>query len=89
MEGISEVISWITVCHWGIEGFGTICDLNGMKTIVEVDTEMGLQTVSQGNYNEMFKYTAEHLEQVWLILLVYVLVCMILTRLALPKTVRE
>lgn len=89
LDGVSRVISWVTVCHWGIEGFGTICDLNGMKAALEVDTAMGVQTVYQGSYQDMFEYSAEHLEQVWLILLLYLLVCLALTRLSLRKTVRE
>ena len=89
LEGVSKLISWVTVCHWGIEGFGTICDLNSMKTAVEFETAMGTQTIYQGSYREMFDYTAQHLEKVWLILFVYLLVCMILTRLSMKKAVRE
>ena len=89
VDGISEVISWITVCHWGIEGFGTICDLNGMKAAVKIDLGQGLQTVYQEDYNTMFEFAREHLEKVWLILAVYLVVCMILTRFSLHKTVQE
>ena len=89
VKGLSEVISWVTVCHWGIEGFGTICDLNGMKYAVDLDLGNGLQTFYQEDYNAMFEFTKEHLEKIWLILLVYLLVCLILTRLSLHKTVQE
>ncbi|MBO4939047.1 MAG: ABC transporter permease [Oscillospiraceae bacterium] len=69
MEGAAQSVSALMLSRWGMEALGSISNLN----------ELPLRLQEEFPYipheaDEAFAYTAEHLWQVWLILLVFVIV---------------
>lgn len=69
MEGAAQSVSALMLSRWGMEALGSISNLN----------ELPLRLQEEFPYipheaDEAFTYTAEHLWQVWLILLVFVVV---------------
>ena len=81
LEGLTDKISWFTVCRWGMEGFGSTSDLNAMTRKISVN---GMEQFTT-DVKDMFEPTSEHLWKVWAILAGFVLVCTLLTRIAMKR----
>jgi hypothetical protein len=59
LEDWAEAISYLTVCRWSMEAYGTTADINSLDVRV---VEMG------AGIDEAFEFTAPHLTADWLIL---------------------
>ena len=81
LHGMTDIISWFTVCRWGMEGFGSSADLNRMSYRLTFQGQEFLEK----NIKDMFEATGEHLLMVWGILLGYVVICTVLTGLAMNR----
>lgn len=86
LQGMTEIISWFTVCRWGMEGLGATCDLNAMKYELEIP---GMPPRFETNPDPMFDPTAAHLWKVWAILAAFVLVCLLLSRVSMSRVNKE
>lgn len=84
LDGIKEVLSWFAVCRWSVEGFGTTANLNSLPTPVELK---GIPIVREEE--KFFIFTADHFWRTCLILVVYTLTIIILSRIALGRLKKE
>lgn len=78
MEGAASSVSALMLSRWGMEALGSISDLNGLPLRLQEEFPM-----IPHEADEAFSYTAEHLGEVWGILLIFVLVPLILGNIAL------
>lgn len=69
MEGAASSVSSLMLSRWGMEALGSISNLNDLPLRLQEEFPMIPHEV-----DEAFSYTVEHLQEVWLILLVFVLV---------------
>lgn len=84
LKGVTEIISWFTVCRWGMEGYGTTANLNQMPLKLQQE---GLQIPHEAE--EFFTFTNEHMLKVWIFLILFVIVFLVLARIALAKIEKE
>ena len=54
LEGVSEIISWITVCRFAMQGYGTTADLNSLPTRLE---QQGIQIEREAESFFTFSWT--------------------------------
>ena len=78
MEGLASSASGLMLSRWGMEALGSISDLNAMP--LQLHTEFPM---IPHEAEDAFLYTAEHLTDVWLILLVFVAVPLVIGDLCL------
>lgn len=79
---MAEKISYIAICRWSMEGLGTTANLNSLKNRTEIN---GTTQEVAAKAEDFFTFTAEHIREVWLILLAFVLVFAILDCIVLRK----
>ncbi len=85
LEGATEVISWLAVCRWSMESFGTTADLNGLPNRMDA-----LHIPGQAREAEaFFEFTSEHMLRSWGFLLLFMLCFLVLARFALQKIGEE
>ena len=84
LEGVTKVISYLTVCRWSMEGYGTVSDLNALD--LRLQTE-GLPIPHEAE--EFFTYTSEHLLRSWGIMIAFSVVLLIITRIMITSIGRE
>ncbi|MBQ4562693.1 MAG: ATP-binding cassette domain-containing protein [Clostridia bacterium] len=87
LSGVTEYISWLAVCRWSMEGYGTTANLNSLPLRLQEDP--ALATIIQHEAEDFFTYEASHLAQSRIILAVYAVVCLILARIVLSKVGKE
>lgn len=80
LEGSTQLISWLTVCRFSMEGFGTVADLNELDLMLE---QKGLP-ISHA-YESFFDFSVPHLLGAWAILLAFTAVSLTLARLMLSR----
>lgn len=78
MEGAAESLSAVMLSRWGMEALGSISDLNGLPLRLQAEFPM-----IPHEADEAFACTAEHLGEVWLILVVFVLLPLLIGNLLL------
>ncbi len=78
MEGAASSVSALMLSRWGMEALGSISNLNDLPLRLQEQFPM-----IPHEADEAFTYTAEHLQEVWLILAVFVIVPLVIGNLAL------
>lgn len=78
MEGAASGVSALMLSRWGMEALGSISNLNDLPLRLQEEFPM-----IPHEADNAFLYTAEHLTEVWLILLVFVAVPLIIGNAAL------
>lgn len=78
MEGAASTVSALMLSRWGMEALGSISNLNDLPLRLQEEFPM-----IPHEADEAFLYTSEHLTEVWLILLAFVLVPLIVGNIAL------
>jgi len=78
MEGAASSVSAVMLSRWGMEALGSISNLNDLPLRLQEEFPM-----IPHEADEAFLYTAEHLREVWLILLIFVVVPLIIGNIAL------
>lgn len=73
MEGAASSVSALMLSRWGMEALGSISNLNDLPLRLQEEFPM-----IPHEADDAFLYTAEHLQEVWLILLVFVVVPLII-----------
>lgn len=84
LEGAVEFVSWLAICRWSMEGYGTTADLNALPLRLQQEGLMIIHTPE-----DFFEYTVSHLQNVWCILAVYTISFLILSRAVLAKIGKE
>lgn len=84
LEGATEMISWLALCRWSMEGYGTTADLNQLPLKLQQEGVM-IPHVTE----EFFEFTNEHIARAWLILVFFALFFLILARVVLTTIGKE
>ena len=84
LSGATEKISWLAVCRWSMEGYGTTANLNELPLKLQQE---GVQIPHEAE--SFFEFTSSHLLSSWGILVVYTVVFLILARIVLSKIGKE
>ena len=84
LEGASELISYLAVCRWSMEGYGTTANLNSLQLKLQME---GVPIEHEAD--AFFEYTAAHIRNAWMILLLFVVVFLILARIVLSSIGKE
>ena len=80
LSGATEYVSWLTICRWSMEGFGTTANLNNLYDVMP---EQGIPM--EHEVESFFEYTAGHLWSTWLILLGFTVLFLVLARVVLAR----
>lgn len=91
LSGATEYISWLAVCRWSMEGYGTTANLNALDTSIMrqfADNPM-LKDAFQHEAEDFFTFTTEHMLTDWGILLAFVIVFLVLARLVLSNLSKD
>lgn len=78
MEGAASSVSALMLSRWGMEALGSTSNLNELPLRLQEEFPM-----IPHEADEAFLYTAEHLQEVWLILAVFVIVPLIIGTICL------
>ena len=84
LSGATEIISWIAVCRWSMEGYGTTANLNSLPLRLQQE---GVMIPHEAE--SFFDFTASHILTSWGILILYTVVFLVLARLVLAKVGKE
>ncbi len=84
LEGAAESVSWITVCRWSMEAYGTTADLNSLPLKLQ---QKGIPI--EHEVDEFFEFTKGHLAKDWLILVAFTLIVLVIARIVLTKVKKE
>ena len=84
LEGASKIISYLAICRFSMEGFGTTANLNNLELRI---AQEGFPVVHEAE--EFFEYTAAHFLSAQAILLVYVVVFAVLAGIVLKRIKSE
>ena len=84
LSGATETISWLAVCRWSMEGYGTTANLNELPLKLQQE---GVQIPHEAE--SFFEFTSSHLLSSWGILVIYTVVFLILARIVLSKIGKE
>ena len=91
LEGVTQVISWVIVTRWGLEGLGDTIGLHSTTCLDRFgnftnpdssgDCASGLQKINptQTTPNGFYDHTAGHLLFVWFILIVLIVAFLLIT----------
>lgn len=80
----TEIISWIAVCRWSMEGYGTTANLNDLPLRLQQE---GVMIPHEAE--SFFEFTVLHLLASWGILVLYTVVFLALARVVLSKVGKE
>ncbi len=84
LSGATEIISWIAICRWSMEGYGTTANLNDLPLQLQ---EEGIPIVHEAE--AFFDYTAGHMLLSLGILIVFTVGFLALARVVLSKIGKE
>lgn len=84
LSGSTEIISWIAVCRWSMEGYGTTANLNELPLRLQQE---GVQIPHEAE--SFFEFSSSHLLASWGILVIYAIVFLLFARIVLSKIGKE
>ena len=84
MEGAASGFSALMLSRWGMEALGSISNLNDLPLQLQQEFPM-----IPHEADDAFLYTAAHLQEVWLILLAFVVVPLIIGNIALHNVKKD
>jgi ABC-type multidrug transport system ATPase subunit/pSer/pThr/pTyr-binding forkhead associated (FHA) protein len=67
LEDATEVVSYLTVCRWSMEGYGSTANLNDLKLKMQ---DQGFEIVHKAE--DFFTHNLQHILTVWGILLLFI-----------------
>lgn len=74
LDGATEILSWVAICRWSMEGYGTTANLNELPLRLQ---QAGIM-ISHETEN-FFEYTTTHMWITWGILIAYTIVFLVLS----------
>lgn len=84
LDGATELISWLAVCRWSMEGYGTTANLNQLQLKLQQQDVM-----IPHEAESFFDFTTVHMIEAWAILLAFVIIFLILARIVLTTIGKE
>lgn len=84
LDGATELISWLAVCRWSMEGYGTTANLNQLQLKLQ---QQGVMIPHEAE--SFFNFTTVHMIKAWAILLAFVIIFLILARIVLTTIGKE
>lgn len=84
MEGAASSVSGLMLSRWGMEALGSISNLNDLPLRLQEEFPM-----IPHEADEAFLYTTEHLGEVWVILVLFVIVPLIVGNMALHRVKKD
>ncbi len=84
LSGATEIISWAAVCRWSMEGYGTTADLNSLPLKLQQE---GIMIPHEAE--SFFDFTTSHLLISWGILVLFIVIFLVLSRLVLSRVGKE
>lgn len=84
MEGAASSVSALMLSRWSMEALGSISNLNDLSLRLQEEFPM-----IPHEADDAFLYTAEHLQEVWLILAAFVIVPLIIGNFALHAVKKD
>ncbi len=85
LEGITEKISYLAICRWSMEGYGTTADLNSLELKLQQE---GFSMIKH-DPEDFYKFTFGHLFSDWMILIVFVVLFLGFSFIALRQISKE
>lgn len=84
LSGVTECISWVAICRWSMEGYGTTANLNALPLRLQQE---GIMIPHESE--AFFEFTSSHLLSSWAIMLIYTIIFLVLARIVLSKVEKE
>lgn len=84
VSGATELISWLAVCRWSMQGYGTTANLNQLQLRLQQE---GVMIPHEAE--SFFDFTTTHMLESWGILFIFVIVFLILARIVLSTIGKE
>lgn len=84
LGGATEIISWVAVCRWSMEGYGSTSNLNNLPLKLQQE---GIMIPHEAE--SFFEFTSSHLLTSWGLLVLYTVVFLVLARIVLSKVGKE
>lgn len=84
LSGVTEFISWIAICRWSMEGYGTVVNLNDLPLRLQQE---GVMIPHEAE--SFFEFTSSHLFGSWSVLVLYTVVFLVFSRIVLGKVGKE
>lgn len=78
LEGATEFLSWIAICRWSMEGYGTTADLNSLPLRLQQE---GVMIPHEAE--DFFTFSVGHIFLAWGILLLFTVLFLFLARMML------
>ena len=80
LEGTTKALSWLTICRFCMEDLGTTANLNELPLRLQQEGIMIPHEIES-----FYEFTSAHLFRSWGILLVYILIFLMLSRIVLSN----
>lgn len=84
LDGAVELISWLAVCRWSMEGYGTAANLNQLQLKLQQEGVM-----IPHEMDPFFEYASSHMLKTWAILFVFVIAFLLLARIVISSIGKE
>lgn len=84
LEGAAQAISWLAVCRWSMEGYGTTANLNNLPLKLQQE---GINIPHEAE--SFYDFASENLVSAWCILGLFIIIFLILARIVLTKLRKE
>lgn len=84
LSDATEIISWVAVCRWSMEGYGTTANLNDLPLRLQQEGIMVPHEVES-----FYEFTTSHLLTSWGILVLYIVIFLVLARVVLSGVGKE
>ncbi len=84
LDGATEMISWVAICRWSMEGYGTTANLNVLPLRLQQE---GINVPHE--VEDFFEFTSGHMVMDWGILIGFTILYLAIARLFLGKIKKE
>lgn len=84
LSGITEKVSWLAICRWSMEGYGSTANLNTLEMSLH---EQGINIPHE--FEAAYDFTSSHIIKVWLLILAFALLFQIVSVLMLRRIDKE
>lgn len=84
LDGATEMLSWIAVCRWSMEGYGTTADLNNLQLRLQQE---GVMIPHEAE--DFFNFTTGHMLTTWAILVGFTVIFLVLARVVLRSIKKD
>ncbi len=84
LDGATEILSWVAVCRWSMEGYGTTANLNNLQLRLQQE---GVMIPHEAE--DFFTFNSSHILNVWGILLAFTIAFLILAKIMLNSIKKD